>query len=551
MSLEKRTKELYKIFKGLPSTNPIVRENIENDAFEIVVYDILFRKNKFNTELSIDDLEEIENCIPAPPDDGIDIFFEDEDDEKFPFHIVQVKNTSLQPRDIKDCFSTMKRTINAYIEQPSSIKINLKTVLSNYSFDSKCLDKCKYYVVHTGDTDLIADQMSDENIITTKQLNTVLQSVKSYSVPLEEIEIDRENNFIGYSKQDEENSAFQVNLNAYDLAKLCSKYISSEIGRNILFGQNVRESIVKGSKTFQGMCETINNEPEKFWFYNNGITIIANDISIINRDHKTYFQLKNFSIINGAQTTSTFSKYYKEAELNKDTIKLENLKNVFVAARLVKTGTDDKLKRNITIFNNTQNPISSRDMVANNEEQLQLQKKLRLNTPSIFMQIRRGELKPKLESFLKYRIISNDEIAQLCFASFLKKPFTSKDKKSSLFNRDNSNPNFIVNQDYDSVFKYSLIDGEQGELFKRNSYEIDELLFVRFLHDKAKKYQKDFYDKQLEGLILDFNNAETDSERKSFTVKIENLNRIKQINNINTFYNMALYWEMKRKFDPI
>lgn len=553
MSLDKKTEDYYNIFKGLPNNqNPIVRENTKNDAFEIVVYDILFRKNKFNSELSIDDLEEIENCIPAAPDDGIDIFFEDEDDEKYPFHIVQVKNTKLAQGDIKECFAKMKRTMNAYVEDISSIADNLKAVMSNYSFDANCLEKCKYYVVHAGDIVIISDQMQDENIVTTKQLETILKSVKTYSVPFEEIEIDKEKNYIGYSKtsdQNEENLAFQVNLNAFDLAKLCGKYISSEIGRNILFGQNVRESIVKGSKTYQGMCETIDNEPENFWFYNNGITIIANDISIINRDEKTFFQLKNFSIINGAQTTSTFSKYLLDATINRDEKKQENLKKVFVAARLVQTGTNDKLKRNITIFNNTQNPISSRDMVANNEEQLQLQKKLRGNSPSIFMQIRRGELKPKSESFLKFRIVSNDEIAQLCFAGFLGKPFTSKDKKSSLFNRDNSNPNFIVNQDYDSVFKYSLIDGEQGELFKRTNYEIDELLFVRFLHDKAKKFQKDFYEKQLETYHFELNNCKTEQEKKSTNTRIESLNRIKQINSINTFYNISLYWGLKRKFD--
>lgn len=552
MSLENKTKELYNIFKGLPSGNPIVRENTENDAFEIVVYDILFRKNKFNRDLTIEDLEEIENCIPAPPDDGIDIFFEDEDDEKYPFHIVQVKNTSLMPREIKDCFATMKRTMKSYTENTGSIGNNLKTVMSNYSFDPKCLDKCKYYVVHSGDTEDITDQNLDENIITTEQLNVILASVPSYSVPREELEIDHENNFIGYSKINNPNvekSAYQVNLNAYDLAILCRKYINTEIGRNILFGQNVRESIIKGSKTYEGMCATIDNEPENFWFYNNGITIIANDISIITKDNKTFFQLKNFSIINGAQTTSTFSNYLKEAIINKDDDKQEKLKKVFVAARLVQTGTNKELKRNITIYNNTQNPISSRDMVANNEEQLQLQKKLKDNTPSIFMQIRRGELKPKSESYLKFRIISNDEIAQLCFAGFLKKPFTSKDKKSTLFNRDNSNSNYIINQDYDSVFKYSLVEGENGELFKRNNHDIDELLFVRFLHDKAKKFQKDFYEKQLETYKSDLNNSKSESEKKTINGKIESLNRIKQINSINTFYNIALYWELKRKFD--
>ena len=58
------------------------------------------------------------------------------------------------------------------------------------------------------------------------------------------------------------------------------------------------------------MAKTIREEPEKFWFYNNGITIIAEDYNTItsagsNGDIEK-FVLKNFSIINGAQTTSSF-----------------------------------------------------------------------------------------------------------------------------------------------------------------------------------------------------------------------------------------------------
>jgi hypothetical protein len=69
--------------------------------------------------------------------------------------------------------------------------------------------------------------------------------------------------------------------------------------------------------------------------------------------------------------------------------KKENLKNAYVTARVVETKENRGLRKNITIYNNTQNPISSRDMVSNNEEQVQLHKRfIEGELPNIFIQIR-------------------------------------------------------------------------------------------------------------------------------------------------------------------
>ena len=80
------------------------------------------------------------------------------------------------------------------------------------------------------------------------------------------------NNYILYENASD--NAMLCNIRGYDLAVLCNKYISSSMGRNILFGQNLRDSLdQKKSKTYNAMMETIKEEPERFWNYNNGITI--------------------------------------------------------------------------------------------------------------------------------------------------------------------------------------------------------------------------------------------------------------------------------------
>lgn len=52
MTIQEKIHQYYELFRGLPSTNPIVRKNQENDAFEVLVYDLLFRKNKYGEELT-------------------------------------------------------------------------------------------------------------------------------------------------------------------------------------------------------------------------------------------------------------------------------------------------------------------------------------------------------------------------------------------------------------------------------------------------------------------------------------------------------------------
>jgi hypothetical protein len=561
MTIQEKIQEYYDIFKGLPSTNPIVRTNQPNDAFEILTYDLLFRKNKYGEQLTKENISELELCIVPPPDDTIDIFYEEEDGDDYLYHIVQVKNTELAEAEIKACFASMKRSIETFIKKRIDVGENLRQVISETNFDEDN-NECIYYLVHSGEIDSIKGQKKDERIITESELEIILKSVINFCVPFEKIETDRTNNFIAYSNTDETTdekySAYQVNLNAYDLAILCNKYINSEIGKNILFGQNLREALSTASRTFAGMCKTLDNEPQNFWFYNNGITIIAEEVDLKKNDRgRDVLSLTNFSIINGAQTTSAFGNYLKIAERDDTNLdarkKKENLRKAFVTARVVETKENKSLRGNITIFNNTQNPISSRDMVSNNEEQKQLQKKFLDNeAPNIFIQIRRGESKPKHKYFEKHQVISNDELAQYVFAGFLSSPYTAKDKKNSLFNRDNTTSDYEINKEYHSVFNYLNDSEKQGELFKRSKDEVNELLFIKQLHNRAKKFLKDNYTTKIETLSKVLENPSSDAKAKESAERtIEVLRKYKQINNVNTFYNIALYYEFKRQFDSL
>lgn len=552
--IQEKIRELYEIFKGLPTTNPVVRNNQENDAFEILVYDLIFRKSKLNEPISRNDIDELEKNIVPPPDDKIDIFYEEEIHDEQNYHIVQVKNSKLSQSEIRTCFSDMKRTIDNYLDNPKSVSLNLRNIISGSNFDTDCKNNCFYYVVHSGDKNNFRGQKDDENIITLSDLELIQQSLIKFCVPSEKIRIDKKNNFLDYKylekQSDGKPRAVLCNLNAYDLAEICNKYINSAIGRNILFGQNLREALTKKSKTFISMCKTIEKEPEYFWYYNNGISIIAEEFDIKEEAGIEYLFLTNFSIVNGAQTTSTFGNYLKNLERDSELHKAENLKKIFVTARIIETKENTDLGKRIATNNNTQNPLSSRDMVSTNDEQGQLQKKyLEGSSPNMFIYIRTGEQLPKTKFFFKHQTVTNDELAQLVFASFLRSPYTAKDKKNTLFNMDNSTDDFVINEEYSKIFNFNN-DSEIGELFKRSKDEINELLFIKFLHNKAKKLLKDSYIEsilQQENILRD--PASDETSRQSAADNIEVLKKYKQINNINLFYNIALYYEFKRQFD--
>lgn len=135
--------------------------------------------------------------------------------------------------------------------------------------------------------------------------------------------------------------------------------------------------------------------------------------------------LKEFSIINGAQTTSALGKYLSSAtDKEKAT---ERLKKVFVFARNLKVPDEDVASK-IAVYN-TQNPITTRDMVSNNIEQRALKEQLFKGTPNIYMETRRGTRVPAYLHILKHRRTTNEELAQLSYAGFLQQPFIAKDKK--------------------------------------------------------------------------------------------------------------------------
>lgn len=126
--------------------------------------------------------------------------------------------------------------------------------------------------------------------------------------------IDEDMNYLQY------NDAIIVNVSAFSLKDLYTNH-----GNN-LFAKNLRYHI--SGPVDKDIKNTIENDSDSFWFKNNGITLICENFDI----DGIYVKLKNFSIINGAQTTYMIWKSKYVSKQN----------DIFLPCKIIKVNKDTK-----------------------------------------------------------------------------------------------------------------------------------------------------------------------------------------------------------------
>lgn len=128
-----------------------------------------------------------------------------------------------------------------------------------------------------------------------------------------------------------------------------------------LFSANYRGFLGanKKKRINNGIQQTINNQPDDFWVFNNGITLITNKIGTYSS--KSY--IEGISIINGAQTTGSIGSLEV-----KDDVLLQKISQLEVMCRIVVCKNQEKITE-IVKFNNTQNKITTWDQFSNDPHQ--------------------------------------------------------------------------------------------------------------------------------------------------------------------------------------
>lgn len=142
-----------------------------------------------------------------------------------------------------------------------------------------------------------------------------------------------------------------------------------------LLERNIRRYLgLSGNRVNEGIRGTLMNQEERqnFYFYNNGITLTCTKFDY-NALQQSDFQVKieNLQVINGGQTSNTIARVIKEIS-ETDT---KNLDKAFVMIRLYQLSQEkENFVQNITYATNSQNPVDLKDLKANDEVQLRLER---------------------------------------------------------------------------------------------------------------------------------------------------------------------------------
>ncbi len=153
-----------------------------------------------------------------------------------------------------------------------------------------------------------------------------------------------------------------------DLFEFLKSYKKETGDLDQLYEKNVRKYLGGGRVVNKGIAQTLKVNPEKFGLFNNGITIVAEEVFLENG----HCSLTEPFIVNGCQTTKTIWQVLLErldsgsSQLSSETEHWrERLKNGIVIVKFVKVGSQGESQlTDITRFTNSQNSVSRQDFIA-------------------------------------------------------------------------------------------------------------------------------------------------------------------------------------------
>lgn len=153
-------------------------------------------------------------------------------------------------------------------------------------------------------------------------------------------------------------------------------------GKRIV-AKNIRYALGETSVNSE-IRQTAENNPQNFWYFHNGITLVADEASrapAAASSHATgNFEFRGASIVNGAQTVSTLARVTDD----------EALGSVRVSMRVILLNdAPSDFGSDVTRTNNLQNRVEGRDFVSRDQEQERIRGEMALE--DIEYQVHRSE----------------------------------------------------------------------------------------------------------------------------------------------------------------
>ncbi|MCU9811836.1 AIPR family protein [Paraclostridium sp. AKS81] len=375
----------------------------------------VFISTKFLNAIQNESIEHLEGKLKKFAEDII------ERNNSNEFWKIKLKMVTNEGEDLKDSFGNVRELEKQYDIDVESITLS---DISNFmairpeAIESKLI-------------------LGTDSILTYTEND--LDSAKSYLVKIPLFELIR------ITCNDPE---LRVSYNIEDIKPLSKVSLDYAV----LF-DNVRGYLGK-TKYNENIFETLEAEPSKFFMYNNGLTIVAEDVvaSVGNGKTKCAITIKNFQVVNGGQTLRAIHEFnrYDASNLEKYLTEGEVLVKIF------KTGCSN-LNNKISEYTNSQNAISMINLKSVASEQIQIEQILDSN--NIVYSRKTGDLGINEEKEYIHKI-SMEKFGQILFSRQGNPDKASNQKKKifeKYYNETFLSDKFDINEAPCIVKEYYLI----------------------------------------------------------------------------------------------
>ena len=221
--------------------------------------------------------------------------------------------------------------------------------------------------------------------------------------------------------------------------------------RDKLYEGNVRY-LNPNSKINDGIKNTILFNYQNFHLLNNGITIICKACN--DNTAQGYLDIKNGTIINGAQTVGTIINTLHNMEFEKR----KDYSDSFVFVRIVSLNGDEQITNDMVYTLNTQNQMKSSYIISNDAIVKNVQDRIN-NETEFFLEVKNNEFNFEKERNKEFNKLAKNSIdietfiqVYVAFYNIANLANLAKNNKANLF--ESSNVQKIINElDYEKSVK--------------------------------------------------------------------------------------------------
>ena len=239
--------------------------------------------------------------------------------------------------------------------------------------------------------------------------------------------------------------------------------------RDYVFESNIRQWMQFKTMINKGIRETLQNVPDKFFYYNNGITIVVADFE---EREDNLLTLNAPQIVNGAQTSNSILDRAKRTHNLDGSITVTIIK-----------ADDEKDQNNITKYRNSQNSVRGKDLVSLMDFHKSI--KSQLQNLCYFYEIQAGSFDSKTKS--QQSEYKGDVIFNKYLPVNHKKVIVAKDAIQALVAGIEQRPT----EAYSSPAQFLPRGSKYDEVFNENLKDEYRLLLYPYLvKEYAKMVQK-------------------------------------------------------------